>query len=64
MKSVFSSVVRLVRSLWSPRKNSLNRSRLVGLYMSQTNGRDRYSTDFKRSRERRNGRHTHDRERA
>jgi hypothetical protein len=54
----------LARSLFGRRQDALNRSKLVGLYLSQTNGKDGAASEFHARRERRNGKYSHNRERA
>jgi hypothetical protein len=42
----------------------LDRSRLVGMYLSSTNDREGYSPEMQENRTRRNGKYSHHRERA
>lgn len=60
--------VKLLTGLWrffSGSKNgALNKSKLVGLYLTQANGKDGLTSEFNQNRQRRNGKYSHNRERA
>jgi len=59
-------VARLTRTLsrvFGKNEKDLNRSKLVGLYLNQTNGRDG-AAELAQTRQRRNGKYSHNRERA
>ena len=58
------ALTRQIAGIFSGPKSSLNRSQLMGIYLSDTNGRDGYSAEIQANRQRRNGKHTHTRERA
>jgi len=49
---------------FTTQKASVTKSQLVGMYLSQTNSREAYSPDLQQNRQRRNGRFSHNRERA
>jgi hypothetical protein len=49
---------------FSPRGKRLSKSHLVGMYLSQTNSKDTYSAEQQQNRQRRNGKFSHNRERA
>jgi hypothetical protein len=57
-------IIGLARSLFGKKGAELNQSKLVGLYLSQANGKDNLASHFHSTRQRHNGRHTHNRERA
>lgn len=59
-----ASISRFFGRLFGGRKDALDQSRLVGIYMSQANGRDGYTADHQANRTRRNGKFSHVRERA
>jgi hypothetical protein len=61
---ILSGVARSVSTLFSRNKNQLDRSKLVGLYLTQANGRDGAASEFSQTRQRRNGKYSHNRERA
>ena len=46
------------------RDQALDRTKLVNLYFTTTNGRDGYSPEIQENRTRRNGKYSHHRERA
>ena len=59
-----SDIARIFRRLLRSSPEPLDRTKLVGIYMSTTNGRDGYLPDLQDNRSRRNGKHNHHRERA
>jgi hypothetical protein len=60
----FGAIRRSLARLFSSRKPSVTKSELVGMYLSQTNSREAYSSELQQNRQRRNGRYSHNRERA
>jgi hypothetical protein len=61
---ILSGLARSFSSLFGRRGDDLNRSKLVGLYLTQANGKDGATSDFSQTRQRRNGKYSHNRERA
>jgi hypothetical protein len=61
---ILADFVRNVSGLFGRRGDGLNRSKLVGLYLAQTNGKDGAASEYHLRRQRRNGKHSHNRERA
>ncbi|HVK59795.1 MAG TPA: hypothetical protein VM735_13500 [Candidatus Kapabacteria bacterium] len=61
---ILAGVARSVSSIFGRKENQLNRSKLVGLYLTQANGRDGAASEFNQTRQRRNGKYSHNRERA
>lgn len=61
---LFAVLVRSIAALRGRRRDNLNRSRLMGLYMMQANGKDGAASEYHLRRERRNGKYSHNRERA
>lgn len=61
---VLSGFARSISRIFGRRGDDLNRSKLVGLYLTQANGKDGTSTEFSQTRQRRNGKYSHNRERA
>jgi hypothetical protein len=61
---ILAGFTRGISRLFGKRDQDLNRSKLVGLYLSQANGRDGAASEFSQSRQRRNGKYSHNRERA
>ena len=61
---ILAGVARSVSSIFARKGEQLNRSKLVGLYLTQTNGRDGAASEFSQTRQRRNGKYSHNRERA
>ena len=55
---------RWMGQLFGTRNDKLSKSRLVGMYLSQTNTKDAYGSEFQESRQRRNGKYATRRERA
>lgn len=55
---------RIWSLMFGRRKDPLDRSKLVGIYLSTTNERDGYSPELQENRTRRNGKYSHHRERA
>lgn len=61
--SIFSGLKRLLAR--SGRSSSKpDRSTLVGMYLNQANSKDGYSSEQQQNRQRRNGKYSHNRERA
>jgi hypothetical protein len=62
---MLASLSRTVSSLFGRRnRRNLSRSRLVGLYLNQANSREGAASEFSQARQRRNGKYSHNRERA
>ena len=61
---ILAGVARSVSSIFGRKQSQLNRSTLVGLYITQANGRDGAASEFSQTRQRRNGKYSHNRERA
>ncbi len=61
---ILAGVARSISGIFGRKKDQLDRSKLVGLYMSQANGRDGAASEFSQTRQRRNGKYSHNRERA
>jgi hypothetical protein len=61
---ILTVVARRVTSLFGRKEKELDRSKLVGLYLTQANGRDGAAPEFSQTRQRRNGKYSHNRERA
>lgn len=61
---ILSGVARSVSNIFARKGDQLNRSKLVGMYLTQANGRDGAASEFSQSRQRRNGKYSHNRERA
>ncbi|MSU63970.1 MAG: hypothetical protein EXS31_16520 [Pedosphaera sp.] len=59
-----SSLKRFFSRWFGGRKSNATKSELVGIYLTQTNGREPYSPDTQQNRQRRNSRYSHNRERA
>jgi hypothetical protein len=55
---------RIWSLMFGRKKDPLDRSKLVGIYLSTTNERDGYSPELQENRTRRNGKYSHHRERA
>ena len=62
--NILAGLARRFSRVFSRRKAGLNRSRLMGLYLNQANGKDGPASDFQQNRQRRNGKYSHNRERA
>jgi hypothetical protein len=60
----FGSLRQFFVRVFGFRKGGVSKSKLVGLYLSQTNSREAYTPDLQQNRQRRNGRFSHNRERA
>ena len=61
---ILAGLARSLSSLFGRRGADLSRSKLVGLYLNQANGKDGFASEFHQRRQRRNGKHSHNRERA
>lgn len=59
-----AELARGISGFFARRGDALNRSKLVGLYLMQANGKDGAASEFHLRRERRNGKYSHNRERA
>jgi hypothetical protein len=57
-------LAKFARSLFPSKKAGLSQSKLVGLYLNQANGKDGVAPEFSQTRQRRNGKYSHNRERA
>ncbi len=61
---MLAGVARTLSRLFGKSEKDLKRSRLVGLYLNQANGREGAAAEFSQTRQRRNGKYSHNRERA
>lgn len=61
---ILAGFARSVSNIFGRRKDQLDRSKLVGMYLNQANGRDGAASEFSQTRQRRNGKYSHNRERA
>lgn len=61
---IFAGLARGFSSFFGKRGDELDRSKLVGLYLTQANGKDGAASEFHQRRQRRNGKYSHNRERA
>jgi hypothetical protein len=61
---ILAGVARSVSNIFGRKKEQLNRSTLVGMYLSQANSREGAASEFSQTRQRRNGKYSHNRERA
>jgi len=61
---IFAGLARSLSRLFGRTEKDMNRSRLVGLYLNQANGRDGAAAEIHQTRQRRNGKFSHNRERA
>jgi hypothetical protein len=61
---ILTGLTRSLSRLFAKSEKDLNRSKLVGLYLNQANGRDGVASELGQSRQRRNGKYSHNRERA
>ena len=61
---ILAGLTRNLSRVFGRSERDLNRSKLVGLYLNQANGRDGAASEFSQSRQRRNGKYSHNRERA
>jgi hypothetical protein len=61
---LLTGLARSISGLFGKRAGALNRSKLVGLYLNQANGKDGVASEFNQRRQRRNGKYSHNRERA
>jgi hypothetical protein len=59
-----TGLTRLFRRIIGRPEKPLDRSKLVGMYLSTTNEREGYVPSLQESRTRRNGKYSHHRERA
>jgi hypothetical protein len=61
---VVTGFTRMLGRVFGRRDQALDRTKLVNLYFTSTNGRDGYSPEIQENRTRRNGKYSHHRERA
>ena len=61
---LITGLTRTFSNFFGRREKRLDESKLVGLYLSQTNGKDGIAPEYNQSRQRRNGKYSHNRERA
>ena len=61
---IVTGFTRMLSRVFGRKQKSLDRTKLVNLYFSATNGRDGYSPEIQENRTRRNGKYSHHRERA
>jgi hypothetical protein len=59
-----TGISRLFSRMLGSKNAALDRSKLVGMYLSTTNDREGYSPELQENRTRRNGKYSHHRERA
>jgi hypothetical protein len=59
-----TGITRLFRRVLGGSNQPLDRSKLVGIYLTSTNDRDGYLPELQENRTRRNGKYSHHRERA
>ena len=57
-------LAKFARTFFGRKEDPLSTSKLVGLYLTQANGKDGAASEFNQSRQRRNGKYSHNRERA
>ena len=57
-------LAKFARSLFGTKDAGLSNRKLVGLYLNQANGKDGAAPEFSQTRQRRNGKYSHNRERA
>ena len=62
---ILAGFARSLSSLFGRKDaKSVSKSRLLGLYLNQANGKDGPTSEFHQTRQRRNGKYSHNRERA
>ena len=61
---ILAAFAHSVSTIFGRKKDHLDRSKLVGMYLNQANGRDGAASEFNQTRQRRNGKYSHNRERA
>ena len=61
---VVTGLTRMLSRVFGRRDQALDRTKLVNLYFTTTNGRDGSSPEIQENRTRRNGKYSHHRERA
>ena len=61
---ILAGLTRSFARVFGRSEKDLNRSKLVGLYLNQANGRDGAASEATQTRQRRNGKYSHNRERA
>ncbi|MCS1410539.1 MAG: hypothetical protein M2R45_03734 [Verrucomicrobia subdivision 3 bacterium] len=64
MKGVIRKLVNTWRRMFASPHEDLNRSRLVGMYLTRTNSKSALSSEFQQTRQRRNGKFPINRERV
>ena len=61
---ILAGLTRSLTRVFGRNEKERNRSKLVGLYLNQANGRDGAASESNQTRQRRNGKYSHNRERA
>ena len=61
---ILAGLTRSLSRIFGRSEQDLKRSQLMGLYLTQTNAREGASSEFSQTRQRRNGKYSHNRERA
>ena len=61
---VVTGFTRMLGRVFGRKEGQLDRTKLVNLYFTTTNGKDGYSPEIQENRTRRNGKYSHHRERA
>jgi hypothetical protein len=61
---VVAGLSRMLGRVFGRADQPLDRTKLVNLYFTSTNGKDGYSPEIQENRTRRNGKYSHHRERA
>jgi hypothetical protein len=61
---ILAGITRSLSRVFSRDEKQLSRSKLVGMYLNQANGRDGAASEAAQVRQRRNGKYSHNRERA
>jgi len=59
-----TGLTRMLNRVFGRTHGPLDRSKLVGIYLSNANDREGYSPEIQENRTRRNGKFSHQRERA
>ena len=58
MRTALNIIGLAFKRLFATRRPELSRSRLMGMYLHQANGRSIYSSDLQKTRSRRNGKYS------
>ena len=61
---ILAGLARTFSRLFGRSEKELKKSQLMGLYLTQTNAREGAAAEFSQTRQRRNGKFSHNRERA